>query len=101
MNTEPDLHPDPAAAHPTEPGSGRQIVLEPMRPGLWLVIGGAVIAALGPLFGFLIGSMIGIEADADLDAIYLSLFVGIVVGGLGIGMALLGVRRLLRDRRRD
>ena len=50
MTTDPDLH---------EPAAGRQITLEPMRPGLWLIIGGAVIAALGPLFGFLVGSMIG------------------------------------------
>ncbi|WP_121251722.1 hypothetical protein [Nocardioides ferulae] len=90
MTTDPDLH---------EPAAGRQITLEPMRPGLWLIIGGAVIAALGPLFGFLVGSMIGIDDDADLDAIYLYLFLGIVVGGLGVAMLLLGVRRMLRDRR--
>jgi hypothetical protein len=45
--------------------------------------------------------MIGIADGADLDAIYLYLFVGIVVGGLGVAVLLLGVRRVLRDRRED
>lgn len=86
-----------------EPGiaPGRQIRLEPVRPGIWLIILGAVIAALGPLFGFLVGSMIGIEEGDDLDAIYLFLFAGLVVGAIGVGLALLGTRRVLRDRRAD
>jgi hypothetical protein len=92
MSTDPDLH---------GIAPGRQIHLEPVRPGVWLIIGGAVIAILGPLFGFLVGSMIGIADGADLDAIYLYLFVGIVVGGLGVAVLLLGVRRVLRDRRED
>ena len=92
MSTDPELH---------GIAPGRQVHLEPVRPGVWLVIGGAVIAALGPLFGFLVGTMIGVSEDDDLDAIYLSLFAGIVVGGLGVALALLGVRRALRDRRRD
>ncbi|MBI2244073.1 MAG: hypothetical protein HYU55_09070 [Nocardioides sp.] len=78
---------------------GRQIRLEPVRPGVWLIILGAVIAALGPLFGFLLGSLIGIDEGDDLDAIYLYLFAGIVIGGIGVGLALLGTRRVLRDRR--
>ncbi|GAB2868146.1 hypothetical protein [Nocardioides pacificus] len=78
---------------------GRQIVLTPMPPGLWLVIGGGVIAALGPLFGFLIGTMIGSTTDTDdLDPIYLALFGGLVVGGVGVVLLMLGVRRMLRER---
>lgn len=92
MSTDPDLH---------GIAPGRQIHLEPVRPGVWLIIGGAVVAILGPLFGFLVGSMIGISGGDDLDAIYLYLFVGIVVGGLGVGVLLLGVRRVLRERRVD
>ncbi|MDI6912075.1 hypothetical protein [Nocardioides sp.] len=79
--------------------SGRQIRLEPVRPGVWLIILGVVLAALGPLFGFLLGSMIGIDEGDDIDAIYLYLFAGIVIGGIGVGVALLGARRVLRDRR--
>ena len=90
MTTDPEL---PGIA------PGRQIRLEPVRPGVWLIILGAVLAALGPLFGFLLGSMIGIDEGDDLDAIYLYLFAGIVVGGIGVGLALLGTRRVLRDRR--
>jgi hypothetical protein len=90
MTTDPEL---PGIA------PGRQVRLEPVPPGVWLIILGVVLAALGPLFGFLVGSMVGIEDDADLDAIYLYLFGGIVVGGIGVGLALLGIRRMLRDRR--
>ena len=43
--------------------------------------------------------MTGIDEGDDLDAIYLYLFAGIVIGGLGVGLALLGTRRVLRDRR--
>lgn len=81
--------------------AGRPVRLEPVRPGVWLIILGVVTAALGPLFGFLVGSMMGIDEGDDLDAIYLYLFAGIVVGGLGVGLALLGARRVLRDRRQE
>ncbi len=79
---------------------GRPILLTPVPPGVWLVIGGAVVAALGPLFGFLIGTMIGSNTDDnDLDPIYLFLFLGIAVGGVGVGAVLMGVRRLLQNHR--
>ena len=58
------------------------------------------MAALGPMFGFLIGSVIGSTTDrGDLSPIYLFLFGGIAVGGLGVGAVLLGARRVIRDRR--
>ena len=97
------MSPEPPTPGVESPGiaPGRQIRLEPVRPGVWLIILGTVIAALGPLFGFLVGSMVGIDEDADLDAIYLYLFAGIVVGGIGVGLALLGARRVLRDRRSE
>ena len=58
------------------------------------------MAALGPLFGFLIGSMLGSTTDTgDLSPIYLFLFGGIAVGGLGVGAVLLGARRVIRERR--
>lgn len=79
---------------------GRQVTLTPVPPGIWLIIGGGIVAALGPLFGFLIGSMIGSTTDEDeLSPIYLCLFAGIVLGGLGVLAVLLGVRRVIQDRR--
>ena len=82
-NTEPDR------TH-----AGRQIVLEPVSPGVWLIIGGATIAVLGPLFGFLAGSMKGVSNNDDLDPIYLFLFGGMVLGGVGVVMLLLGLWRV-------
>jgi hypothetical protein len=91
MSTDPE---------PTTSADGRQVTLTPVPPGVWLIIGGGVAAALGPLFGFLIGSMLGSTTDTgDLSPIYLFLFIGIVAGGLGVGAVLLGVRRVIRDRR--
>jgi hypothetical protein len=91
MSTDPEV---------TTPSDGRQVTLTPVPPGVWLVIGGSVVAALGPLFGFLVGSMLGSGADTgDLSPIYLFLFIGLVVGGLGVGAVLVGARRVVLDRR--
>jgi hypothetical protein len=91
--------PEPRGGTAT-PTAGRPIVLEPMPPGWWLVIGGVVLAALAPLFGFLVGSMIG-EGDGDgLSPIYLFLLLGFLVGGVGILVALWGAYTII-DRRRE
>jgi hypothetical protein len=91
MTTDPEL---------TTTSTGRPVTLTPVPPGVWLIIGGSVVAAFGPLFGFLIGSMLGSTTDTgDLSPIYLFLFAGIAIGGLGVGAALLGARRMLKDRR--
>lgn len=90
-------------AHPDEdtiPPPGRRVVLEPTPPGLWTLILGFSMAVLAPLFGFLVGSAIGTGNDGDnLNPIYLALFVGVVLGGIGVLIALLGGRRMYRDRR--
>jgi hypothetical protein len=92
-STDPEL---------TTSSDGRQVTLTPVAPGIWLIIGGGVVAALGPLFGFLVGSMLGSGTDTgDLSPIYLFLFIGLVVGGLGVGAVLLGARRVIRDRRAE
>ena len=91
MTTDPE---------PTTPSAGRQVTLTPVPPGVWLIIGGSVVAALGPLFGFLIGSVLGSTTDmGNLSPIYLFLFGGLAVGGLGVGAILLGARRVIRERR--
>lgn len=91
MSIDPEL---------TTSSDGRQVTLTPVPPGVWLIIGGSVVAALGPLFGFLIGSMLGSTTEkGDLSPIYLFLFGGIAVGGLGVGAVLLGARRVFSERR--
>ena len=95
MTTDPELHhSDP------DLGAGRPVVLEPMPPGWWMVIGGTVLAALAPLFGFLIGSMVG-EGDGEgMDPIQLWLLLGFLLGAVGVGMALMGGYTII-DRRRS
>jgi hypothetical protein len=90
---------DPDTRDHLQPTPGRRVVLEPMPPGWWMVIGGTVLAALAPLFGFLIGSMVG-EGDGEgLDPIQVWLLVGFLVGGVGVAVALMGGYTIL-DRRR-
>ena len=92
--------PEPTKPPEASAGGGRPIRLTPVPSGFWLVVGGGVVAALGPLFGFLLGSMAGGTTDAgDLDPIYLFLLLGLVIGGLGVGVLMLGVRRVIRQRR--
>ncbi|HET6667314.1 MAG TPA: hypothetical protein VFG98_08555 [Intrasporangium sp.] len=94
MSTDPDPRDDVG-----QPSSGRPVVLEPMPPGWWMVVGGTVLAALAPLFGFLVGSMVG-EGDGEgLDPIQAWLLVGFLVGGVGVAMALMGGYTIF-DRRR-
>lgn len=84
-----------------DPGQqqGRQIELTPVAPGVWLVILGAGVTVLGPLFGFLIGTVLGSERKVlGSSPIFLFLFLGFLVAGAGLGTAFLGVRRVLRSR---
>ena len=93
MTSEPE-------PHATDLGAGRPVVLVPMPPGWWMVIGGTVLAALGPLFGFLIGSMVG-EGDGEgMDPIQLWLLLGFLAGGVGVAAALMGAYTIV-DRRRE
>jgi len=84
--SSPTHEPAPVAPAPDEgldhPGTGRPVVLEPTPPGLWGVLLGVGLAALAPLFGFLIGGVLGRgdPAEGSFDPLALSLFIGIVVG---------------------
>lgn len=81
---------------------GRDIVLQPLPPGLWSIILGAVVAALGPLGGFLMGSIIGVgDPDAQVNPMFLALLIGILIGGVGAAVAILGGLRLARAHARD
>jgi hypothetical protein len=82
------------------PEKGRPIRLIPVPPGVWLVILGSGVLVLGPLFGFLIGTILGTEGKTlGKSPIFLFLFLGFLVAGAGLGIAILGVRRILRNRR--
>ena len=76
---------------------GRQIVLEPLAPGLWGIIVGVVFAALAPLGGFLVGSILGPgQTGSNLNPMFLSLFVGIILGALSLLLAAFNGYRLYR-----
>ncbi|MEV0133312.1 hypothetical protein AB0H83_33220 [Dactylosporangium sp. NPDC050688] len=89
MPTDPDPSPQP----------GRPIELTPVAPGVWPLILGGAVTVLGPLFGFLIGTILGTERETlGMSPIFLFLFLGFFVAGAGIAVALLGLRRILRNR---
>ena len=91
-----------APSTPTQSGEtrGRQIRLEPLPPGMWGVVLGVALGVLAPLGGFLIGSILGPGAlGAPIAPMFLSLFVGIVIGALGILAAMFAGYRLVRHLR--
>lgn len=79
---------------------GRPVRLEPTPVGFWRLVLGLTITTLAPLFGFLYGSMRGDDPDALMHPMYLGLFVGFVLGGLGLGMAIFGGWKLWKASRR-
>jgi hypothetical protein len=82
------------------PEKGRPVLLTPVAPGVWLVILGGGVMVLGPLFGFLIGTILGTEGETlGMSPIFLFLFLGFLVAGAGLGIAILGLRRHLRSRK--
>jgi hypothetical protein len=80
--------------------SARKQTPEPGRArAVQMIVLGSVLAALGPLGGFLAGSMIGVSRTVgDFDAMYVAMFAGLLLGGVGTVIAGLG---LLRYARRD
>ncbi len=65
---------------------------------LQMMVVGAVVAVLAPLGGFLAGSMLGPGREVgDFDAMFVSMFVGLVVGGIGTVFVLLGLLRWSRE----
>ena len=83
------------------PPAGRPVRLVPTPPGFRRLVLGLCAATLAPLFGFLIGSMAGSpDPGPEMNAQYLGLFVGFVLGGLGLAVAFLGGRRLWGHYRR-
>ena len=88
--------PDPAAVDELGAAQpGRPVVLEPTPPGMWRALLGMAVAVLAPLLGFLVGGIFGAGTVGDsIDPMFLSLFVGIIIGGIGVFVALSGGARL-------
>ena len=99
--------PDPEPTSPVDDdvdaaGVGRPVVLEPTPPGMWRALLGTAVAVLAPLLGFLVGGAFGAGTIGDsVDPMFLSLFVGIVIGGVGVLVALSGGARLWRHFQRE
>ena len=99
--------PDPEPTSPVDddvdaPGVGRPVVLEPTPPGMWRALLGTAVAVLAPLLGFLVGGAFGAGTIGDsVDPMFLSLFVGILIGGVGVLVALSGGARLWRHFQRE
>ena len=90
-----DLTPD--ATPDTIPAPGRPVRLVPVAPGFWMTTLGVCVAALAPLFGFLVGVMSRSSgAEGAFSPLYGGLFAGVVLGGLGVLAAILGGLRLWR-----
>lgn len=84
---------------PIQPG--RPVRLVPTPVGFWRLVLGLCITTFAPLFGFLYGTMMGApDPNAALSPMYLGLFIGFVLGGLGLGMAIMGAWRMWSASRR-
>jgi hypothetical protein len=99
--------PDPAVTPPDDedlggPGVGRPVVLEPTPPGMWRALLGTAVAVLAPLFGLLVGGVFGAGTIGDsIDPMFIALFVGILIGGVGVLVALSGGARVWRHFHRE
>ena len=92
-----------AATHTNDtlPAPGRPVRLTPVAPGFWMTTLGACLAGLAPLLGFLLGVMAERPEDpAALNPLYVGLLGGVVIGGIGVVVALLGGVRLWRHHHR-
>lgn len=71
---------------------------EPARdapvPGMWFMVLGGVLALLGPLAGFLVGSIVGSAREVGgIEARFASMFVGLLLGGVGVVVIAMGILR--------
>ncbi|MBC7596187.1 MAG: hypothetical protein H7288_20050 [Kineosporiaceae bacterium] len=65
-----------------------------LPPGAAAIIFGGAVALFAPLTGFLGGTIVGsTDRAGELDPLFLWLFVGMIVGGIGGVIAILGALR--------
>lgn len=71
-----------------------------LPPGIAAIIIGGAVAIFAPLTGFLGGTIVGSSGGAgQLDPLFLWLFVGMIVGGIGGVIAIMGALRWNRANR--
>lgn len=91
---------DPTTFDPSDfdTTAGRPVRLAPTAPGFWLTALGVFLAGLAPLFGFLFGVMSGrSQEDEMFSPLYWGLFTGVIIGGIGVLMAVAGGIRLWKN----
>jgi len=77
-----------ASEHPSSPAQRDR------TRGVGSIIIGVAVALFAPLAGFLGGTIVGSSGTVgDLDPLFLWLFVGMVIGGVGGVVALMGALR--------
>lgn len=82
------------------PGTGRPVVLVPAPGGLWWILLGGMLAILAPMFGFLIGTMVGENAaGSSFTPVYMGLFIGVLIGSVGVLVAMAGGWKLYKANR--
>lgn len=65
-----------------------------LPPGIAAIIIGGAVALFAPLTGFLGGTIVGSSgAVGELDPLFLWLFVGMIIGGIGGVVAIMGALR--------
>lgn len=96
--SSPGAQPGGAESAPASGGvpAGRAFRLEPTPPGLWRVVLGLAVGALAPLFGFLVGGALGSPHEGANDLMFVTLAIGIIIGGVGVLVAISGGVRLWR-----
>lgn len=84
----PRADPPAGSEHPSSPAQGDR------TRGVGSIIIGTSVALFAPLTGFLGGTIVGSSGTVgELDPLFLWLFVGMVIGGIGGVVAIMGALR--------
>lgn len=91
----------PETSRPGRPATEARADVDRARAVRMMILG-AVVAVLAPLGGFLGGSIVGPATHiGDFEAMFVWMFVGLLVGGIGAVVVLLGLLRWSRGTGHD